>query len=626
MARSLIQGGPRAVFDVVLEVVRAILLSGLLVFLWRSGKNRANLAQHGWSLILSGFGLLLFGSLLDISDNFPSLNRLVVVGDTETEAFLEKLVGYLGGFVILTVGLMKWIPTVSQLTEAISDRRQTEDALRRSEENFRRVMEQAGDGLFIIDPSDGRFVDVNHQACTSLGYRRDELLSLSVPDIDSEFPKDQFSALVSSLKGDETVTIVGTHQRKDGTLFPVEIRIGMVELQGQSRLLALARDVTAQRQAEEQLRQAQRMEAVGQLTGGVAHDFNNLLAIILGNTELLSVKVGEEDPKVQAVIRAATRGSELTQRLLAFSRQQSLRAQATDLEALVSGMSELLIRTLGETIDMQTSAAPGLWDALADPGQVENALLNLALNARDAMPGGGKLTIGCENAHLDEVYLARNPEALAGDYVVLAVSDTGTGMSVEVQSHAFEPFFTTKDVGQGSGLGLSMVHGFAKQSGGHVTMYSQEGQGTTVKLYLPRAEEAVRREEASHDQDAPLGRGEVVLVIEDDPDVRDLAVQTLEGLGYRVSGAPDAARARKLLAEGTQVDLVLSDVVLPGGTSGPEFAEETRTIYPDLKIIFMSGYPAGAAKRYSFLGSDKVLLNKPFKRYQLAKALREVLG
>jgi CheY-like chemotaxis protein len=257
---------------------------------------------------------------------------------------------------------------------------------------------------------------------------------------------------------------------------------------------------------------------------------------------------------------------------------------------------------------------------------VENALLNLALNARHAMPGGGKLTIECANAVLDETYVADNPEAKAGDYVVLAVSDEGSGMTAEVQAHAFEPFYTTKEVGQGSGLGLSMVYGFVKQSGGHVTIYSEEGQGTTVKLYLPRAEGAARSEGVSRDEDIPQGRSENILVIEDDPDVRDLAVRMLEGLGHGVIDVPDAASAHKVLADGKQVDLVLSDVVLPGGTGGPEFAEEARTTRPDLKIIFMSGYPAEAAKRDGFLGSDKVLLTKPFSRHELAQALRDALG
>jgi prevent-host-death family protein len=443
--------------------------------------------------------------------------------------------------------------------------------------------------------------------------------------IDEEL--DAFRDIVLSFSAGQTTVEI---QSRDTTLDDSEIVVKRRVVipptyrDDWSRVIYAIEDITERARAEEQLRQVQKTEAVGQLTGGVAHDFNNLLAIILGNAELLSAKVGEDDPQIQAVIRAATRGAELTQRLLAFSRKQTLQPQVVEVNALVGGMIDLLSRSLGETIEIETGVAPDLWNASADPAQVENALLNLALNARDAMPGGGKLTIECANARLDETYVAENIEAKAGDYVVLAVSDTGSGMGAEVQARALEPFFTTKEVGQGSGLGLSMVYGFTKQTGGHVTIESEEGRGTTVKLYLPRAEGAAVRPSREATTE-PRGRGESILVIEDDLDVRGLAVKMLGGLGYRVIDVPDAASAHKVLTDGKQVDLVLSDVVLAGGTSGPEFAEETHATYPDLKIIFMSGYPAEAAKRDGFLGSDNVLLNKPFQRQQLAKALRDEL-
>ncbi len=392
-----------------------------------------------------------------------------------------------------------------------------------------------------------------------------------------------------------------------------------------SRVIYALEDITERKRLEEQLRQAQKMEVVGQLTGGVAHDFNNLLAVIQGNAELLSTVPGVQGEYIEPILRASARGAELAHRLLAFSRQQSLQSQVTDLGALVLGMSTMLTRSLGETIEIEVGADPSLWSAWVDPGQVENALLNLALNARDAMSGGGKLIVGCTNVRLDEDYVAANPEAKAGYYVVLAVSDSGSGMTDEVQAHAFEPFFTTKEVGQGSGLGLSMVYGFAKQSGGHVSIYSEEDHGTTVKLYLPRAEELARQAEAIPEAEAPQGKGEVILVIEDDPDVRSLAVRVLESLDYRVIDVPDAAAAHEALVDATPVDLVLSDVVLRGGISGPEFVAQASTTYPDLKFMFMSGYSAEAANRNGFLESGRVLLNKPFQRYQLAKALREAL-
>ncbi len=415
----------------------------------------------------------------------------------------------------------------------------------------------------------------------------------------------------------------------DGTPIRTHIRFAMAPRHRDdwSRVLVSIEDITFRKQAEERLQQAQKMEAVGQLTGGVAHDFNNLLAVIQGNAELLAAGAEDDEGSLtRPLLRAARRGAELTQRLLAFSRRQPLHPQEIDFGELVDGMTELLSRTLGETIRIGTVAQPGLWTASADPGQVENAILNLAINARDAMPGGGKLTIECENARLDEGYVGQNPEALVGDYVVLSVSDSGTGMTTEVREHAFEPFFTTQEVGKGSGLGLSMVYGFAKQSGGHVIIYSEEGEGTTIRLYLPRAvQPSEAKEVPTALERMPRGQGETVLVLEDDPDVRQLAVKLVASLGYQVIDVPEAASARAVLDRGERLDLLLSDVVLPGGTSGPEFAEEARERFPDLKVIFMSGYAAEAAKRNGFLDSDKVLLNKPFQRSQLAEALFEAL-
>ena len=387
----------------------------------------------------------------------------------------------------------------------------------------------------------------------------------------------------------------------------------------------LAQEMEQRERVEEQLRQAQKMEAVGKLTGGIAHDFNNLLAVIHGNAEFLGDEVGSQHPSVCAIFRASARGAELAQRMLAFSRQQPLQPQSIDLADLVAAVADMLERTLGETIEVEIDSVPNLWPATADPGQVENVLLNLAINARDAMPEGGRLMIQCSNARLDEAYAAGRPDAVAGDYVVLAVSDNGVGMPAEVQEHAFEPFFTTKDVGEGSGLGLSMVYGFARQSGGHVIIYSEEGHGSTVKLYLPRDAVAVRKPEPGEATQTPRGSGETILLIEDDADVSEITNKMLRSLGYRVIGAPEAASARALLDDGATVDMVLSDVILPGGMSGPEFAEEAKTLYPDLKVIFMSGYPAKAVECDGLLGPDRVLLNKPFQVQQLATTLRASL-
>ncbi|MFD1156931.1 hybrid sensor histidine kinase/response regulator [Roseovarius aestuarii] len=393
-------------------------------------------------------------------------------------------------------------------------------------------------------------------------------------------------------------------------------------------------DVTERKLTEERLRQseakllhAQKMEAVGQLTGGIAHEFNNLLAVIQGNAELLDELgvVAESSQFTSAILRASKRGADLTQRLLAFSRRQPLWPQSVNTCEMVSGLSDILQPTLGETINIQSIAPKGLWNAFADPGQIENALLNLALNARDAMPYGGELTIACANFTLDEDSSVDGSEIAAGDYVVLSVSDCGKGMSEDVQKHAFEPFYTTKEVGQGSGLGLSMVYGFAQQSGGLATIYSEEGKGTTVKLYLPRAPSKTDNQEKPKVEAVPRGQGETILVIEDDPQVRNLAEMMLQNLGYRVLSAEDAITAHQSVDSHPEIRLILSDVILPGGKNGPEFADELRVTHPEITIIFMSGYPVEAAKNNGFLGSDSVLLNKPFRVAELAKAVSKVL-
>jgi signal transduction histidine kinase/CheY-like chemotaxis protein len=394
---------------------------------------------------------------------------------------------------------------------------------------------------------------------------------------------------------------------------------------GWSRVIYAIEDITDRLRLEEQLRQAQKMEVVGQLTGGVAHDFNNLLAIISGNVEFLATATDVGNEYLEPILRATERGAALTQRLLAFSRTQALQTRTIDIGALVSEMSSLLTRTLGETIKIEHRAAPGLWHALADSGQLENALLNLSVNARDAMPSGGVLTIKSSNLRVHAADTTADHDLDPGDYVVMAVSDTGHGMTTAVQARAFEPFFTTKGVSAGSGLGLSMVYGFTKQLGGHVSISSERGHGTTVKLYLPRSgfpDAPIDEAQPGRDE---RGKGEWVLLIEDDTDVRSLTLKMLEHLGYQVIDVPDATTAHDALARGTRFDLVLSDVVLPGGIGGPEFAQQAIRKHPNLKVLFMSGYSAQTALGSGSKGEKRVLLNKPFRMEVLAKALRESL-
>ena len=400
----------------------------------------------------------------------------------------------------------------------------------------------------------------------------------------------------------------------------------------QSLETRIAAAVAERAQVEEALRQSQKMEAVGQLTGGIAHDFNNLLTIIQGNIDAARRHIGEEgEARVQRALSNALVGAEraavLTQRLLAFSRRQPLNPRPVDANKLVTGMGELLHRTLGETIDIETVLAAGLWRIEADPNQLENAILNLAVNARDAMPKGGKLTIETANMHLDRDYAAQNAGALPGQYVSICVSDIGAGMDAETLARAFEPFFTTKEVGKGTGLGLSMVYGFVKQSGGHIKIYSEEGQGTTVRIYLSRLVGGEAEEEERRVEPAPEGsREETILVCEDDDDVRAYTVEVLRELGYRVLEAHDGPSAIRLLErqEG-KVDLLFTDVVLPGGMTGAVVAEQARKLRPDLRILFTTGYARNAIVHHGRLDPGVELITKPFAYADLAARIRDML-
>ena len=386
-------------------------------------------------------------------------------------------------------------------------------------------------------------------------------------------------------------------------------------------------DISERLEVEQQLRQAQKMEAVGQLTGGVAHDFNNLLAVTLGNVELAEDMVrkgGDIQGFLSAIKRAAERGAALTNQLLAFSRKQTLHPKIIDLGELVGGISGLLHTALGETIEVNIRCDAGTWSCEVDPALLESAVLNLALNARDAMPDGGKLTIQTGNFTLHDDHVGAQAELQPGEYVMLVVTDTGTGMPKDVIGHVFEPFFTTKEVGRGSGLGLSMVYGFVKQSGGHVTIYSEDGEGTAIKIYLPRSDKVGQQPGPTDHEEVPKGRGENVLVVEDDSDLRILAENIVVELGYRVIAVPTAREAAEAM-ERHAVDIILSDVVLPGGTSGPQFIAQARALHPELKVVFMSGYPADAMGGDKSPGIEDVLIQKPFRMRDVAQALHEAL-
>lgn len=397
----------------------------------------------------------------------------------------------------------------------------------------------------------------------------------------------------------------------------------------QARNASLLEQIEAREKAEEALRQSQKMEAVGQLTGGIAHDFNNMLAVIIGAIELLKrrSKRGETNlaELADAALEGAQRAASLTQRLLAFSRQQALRPEPIDVNKLVSGVSELLRRTIGENIRIETVLGGGTWRTSVDPHQLENALLNLGVNSRDAMPDGGRLTIETTNGRLERQY-AQDAGVSPGEYVMVAVTDTGSGMKPEVVAKAFDPFFTTKGVGKGTGLGLSQVYGFVRQSGGHVKIYSEIGQGTSIKIYLPRyVGELARPAVVTPEAVIPETDGTYVLVVEDEESVRSFAVAALKEIGYRVVSAPDAAAGIEELKQHPEIAVLFTDVVMPGA-NGRQLADEALRLRPDLKVLFTTGYTKTAVVHNGVLDAGVHLLSKPFTIEQLSRAMRKVRG
>jgi PAS domain S-box-containing protein len=533
-----------------------------------------------------------------------------------------------GGMILDENGLpLRMRGTIQDITE----RRQTADKISKSEQHFRALIENALD-MIILLATDSTIHFASPSVERIMGYAPAYLPGKNVFDFvhpeDRALMAEVSKRTLESANRVEQVELRFRHS--DGSWHVLDaILRNLLDDPAVCAIVVNARDVTERATMEAQLRQSQKMEVVGQLTGGIAHDFNNLLAVILGNLEVIEERVSA-DPATRALVRpavnAAERGALLTERLLAFSRKQALQPQTINLRETVTRMTELLRRTLGAGVSIEMICGMGLWACDADPGQLENAILNLAINARDAMPNGGKLTIEISNARLDDDYAAAQADVLPGHYVVISISDTGVGMPPEILKHVFEPFYTTKEVGKGTGLGLSMVYGFVKQSGGHVTIYSEPGKGTTVRLYFPRVRHsttAARPNESA--QPNYFARGETILVVEDDPDVRSLAVTLLGDLGYKVLEAGNGKTALDLLTENSHVNLLLSDVVLPGGMGGNALAAEARKISPDLPVVFMSGYTEKAVIRHGQIDPGEIMLQKPFRRAELARKLRQAL-
>ncbi len=493
------------------------------------------------------------------------------------------------------------------------------------------VLDTLVDGLIIIDRQ-GR-MQLYNRACERLfGYTAAETLGRNVKMLMPPEIAVEHDAYLENYERTGIRKIIGisrevTGQRRDGSTFPMHLAVGETSHNGEPIYVGIIRDLTERNRTEEQLRQAQKMEAVGQLTGGIAHDFNNILMVIMANTDALLDQARLARgvrTRLDQIGRATQRASDLTRQLLAFSRKQPLRPQPTDLNGLVEGTSRLLRRTLGENIDIRLRRGQGLWSISVDRAQLESALVNLCLNARDAMPAGGRLTIETDNVVLDEAYVAQHADAVPGPYVLLSVADEGTGMPAGVLARVFEPFFTTKEVGKGTGLGLSMVYGFVRQSNGHIAIDSTPGEGTTVRLYLPRGEEIAATPRRRVEAAAPSGSGRI-LVVEDDPLVREGVVEQLASLGYRVTEATNGEAGLAAFLEARRpFDLVVTDVVMPGALGGRALAEEVRRRSPGTPVVLMSGYTDDAVLPAE-LGPGLHLIEKPFRKRDLARLVRTVL-
>jgi PAS domain S-box-containing protein len=490
-----------------------------------------------------------------------------------------------------------------------------------------RLFETSLDLILVVDRK-GKYLRVSPSSLNIIGYAPEEIVGRSGAGIVDPDDLDNVREEMRAARRGREVRHFRCHYRhKAGRSVPLDWTGVWSEVE--QRHYFIGRDMSERQKLESQLRHAQKMEAVGRLTGGIAHDFNNLLTVIHGAVELLTPQLRNDEmlfPLLQAIDEAAERGAQLTQRMLAFARKQPLRSQVIDINEIVTRSAKLLQRTLGEDVAVKTSLDKDLWTAQADASQLEDAIFNLAVNARDAMPKGGHLVLETANVDIGPQAGIEFTDLAPGEYVALIVTDSGSGMPPEVIERAFEPFFTTKDVGRGTGLGLSMIYGFVKQSGGHIKIYSEIGHGTSIKLFLPRAGQ--RAQAMVHEESDSMVRakpGERILVVEDSPSVRTIAVSMLDSLGYEVVQASDGRIALEILRGGDRFDLLFTDLVMPNGVSGQELARSARQQRAGLKVLYTSGYSETFLKERGDAGGDIRLLSKPYRKLKLAEAVRAVL-
>ena len=505
---------------------------------------------------------------------------------------------------------------------------------------LRAILESAVTAIITIDEH-ALIETVNPATERLFGFAANELVGQNVKMLMPEPYRGEHDGYITNYVGTGVRKIIGigrevSGRRKDGTTFPLHLSVSEFEADGRRYFTGMIHDISDRRHVEDALReserrlgQSQKMEAVGQLTGGIAHDFNNLLLVITGNLELLEPQLKIEDQRslLKDAQDAAALGSKLTDQLLTFARRRHMDAHVIHLNELVVSITDMLRRALGEHITLSTSLARDAWPTRADPDQFQSAIVNMAVNARDAMPGGGKLVIETRNITLDADHSDYQSELQPGEYVQLSISDTGAGMEPAIRDRAFEPFFTTKEKGRGTGLGLAMVYGFAKQSGGHVTIYSEPGHGTTMNLYFPRSDTGTDHSLDPHkavDTAGPVR--ETILVVEDDPRVRQLTIKRLKLIGYEILEAKDGPTALEILKQTESVDLVFTDLIMPGGLSGRDVALRARELKPGIKVLLTSGYAEELVRGDDLQRAGLKVLRKPYQQADLIAALREVLG
>jgi PAS domain S-box-containing protein len=519
-----------------------------------------------------------------------------------------------------------WIVGASKIARDITESRRTQRALDREIEERQRIFETSQDLILVTDTA-GNFVQISPSSRIILGYEPSEMVGRSAVEFIVPDDLDNTrSEMRSARRGQQMRNFEARYRHKEGHI--VVLNWMGTWSEPVRRHFFIGRDLTEKQAAEAQFRQAQKMDAVGQLTGGVAHDFNNILTVITGTIGILGDAVADR-PELASIAKliddAAERGAQLTKHLLAFARKQPLQPREVDVNALAMEAAKLLHPTLGEQIEVSPKLSENAWSAQADPNQLTTAILNLALNARDAMPLGGKITLETRNIYLDEGYASIHSDVAVGNYVMVAVSDTGTGISPENLERVFDPFFTTKDIGKGTGLGLSMVFGFVKQSGGHVKIYSEVGHGTSVKIYLPRSSglpETASEAEASGNV---RGGNETILIVEDDALVRKYVITQIASLGYGTLQASNAAEALKLVESGVPIDLLFTDVIMPGGMNGRQLVETATKLRPALRVLYTSGYTENAIVHHGRLDAGVLLLAKPYRKPELARMIRVAL-